>query len=288
MGRVEKLVVLGVLFVITVILVVSMNTRAPLDSMGGGGEDPLSILGDRDRRENPGQPSQPSQRWARPRETPASRAQDGPISPLAANSAGDPAETQINREGDLLASGEGVLPTPVEPRRVGIDASADSEAAVDGEGDGTVRGPALLESGVIPEDRDASLPATIPADWELVRLEGLRATPDESTLLYTCEKDLSFESLALYLYGDESKQDLLQRNNEGRRSLQAGTQVFVPVRDDAPVNLTEYVVVDGDSLWEIAKKVYGKGHRWEEIFDWNSDQLSSPEALREGMVLQIP
>ncbi len=52
---------------------------------------------------------------------------------------------------------------------------------------------------------------------------------------------------------------------------------------------TDYVVQRGDTLWVIAKKVYGKGSQWRRIYDANRDRLASPEAmLKLGMKLTIP
>lgn len=51
----------------------------------------------------------------------------------------------------------------------------------------------------------------------------------------------------------------------------------------------DYVVQKGDTLWVIAKKVYGKGSQWRRIYDANRDRLASPEAmLKLGMKLSIP
>lgn len=51
-----------------------------------------------------------------------------------------------------------------------------------------------------------------------------------------------------------------------------------------------YVVRRGDSLWSIAAKpeVYGKATRWRRIFDANRNQLSAPDRVKAGMILQIP
>jgi nucleoid-associated protein YgaU len=263
---VEKLVVLGVLFVITVILVVSMNTRSPIEA-----DDPsLAAL---DERPNP------SERWSEPRGTEAGgRSVQGNLGSATEQ------QTEQEWEGNLSASSGEESPSVDAPRRVGSGLPAE----VVGEEGVAAKGPALLDSAVVSNLRDPSLPAAIPADWDLVALEGLTATADEAVLLYTCDRDETFATLAQRLYGDSAKSELLQRNNEGRRSLRAGSQLFVPVRDDAPYTGSEYVVQDGDSLWEIAKQVYGKGHRWQEIFDSNSALLSTPNALRAGMVLRIP
>lgn len=50
----------------------------------------------------------------------------------------------------------------------------------------------------------------------------------------------------------------------------------------------EYKVEEGESLWTIAKKVYGDPTKWTVIYETNKDILSDPEQLRPGMVLKIP
>lgn len=65
--------------------------------------------------------------------------------------------------------------------------------------------------------------------------------------------------------------------------------VITPFDAGASAGSTEYVVQKGDTLWVIAKKVYGKGSQWHRIYDANRDRLSSPEAnLKLGMKLSIP
>ena len=44
----------------------------------------------------------------------------------------------------------------------------------------------------------------------------------------------------------------------------------------------------GESLWTIAKKIYGDPTRWTVIYENNRDILTDPEKLRPGMVLKIP
>lgn len=68
-----------------------------------------------------------------------------------------------------------------------------------------------------------------------------------------------------------------------------GIPVITAFDDMASAGSTEYVVQKGDTLWVIAKKVYGKGSQWHRIYDANRDRLASPEAnLKLGMKLAIP
>ena len=49
-----------------------------------------------------------------------------------------------------------------------------------------------------------------------------------------------------------------------------------------------YVVVSGDSLSKIAKRVYGNGNEWKRIFDANQDILKDPNKIFPGQKLKIP
>lgn len=48
----------------------------------------------------------------------------------------------------------------------------------------------------------------------------------------------------------------------------------------------EYVIRSGDTLWEIAKRVYGDPTRWREIAE--ASGIANPNRIRVGMVLKIP
>ncbi len=49
-----------------------------------------------------------------------------------------------------------------------------------------------------------------------------------------------------------------------------------------------YTVVEGDSLWAISMKLYGNPDRIDALYEANRDVMTSPGALRIGMVLQVP
>ena len=49
-----------------------------------------------------------------------------------------------------------------------------------------------------------------------------------------------------------------------------------------------HLVKEGESLWKIAKDELGNGGRWKEIFELNKDVLSSPEAVHKGQHLRLP
>lgn len=60
-------------------------------------------------------------------------------------------------------------------------------------------------------------------------------------------------------------------------------------RDDSSApELETYTVKNGDCLWNIAKQYLGNGSRYLEIYSLNRDQISNPNQIRAGQVLQMP
>jgi nucleoid-associated protein YgaU len=49
-----------------------------------------------------------------------------------------------------------------------------------------------------------------------------------------------------------------------------------------------YEVKKGDTLWKIAKEMYGDGSLYPEIFKANQDTLSDPDKIQVGQKLRIP
>ena len=47
-------------------------------------------------------------------------------------------------------------------------------------------------------------------------------------------------------------------------------------------------VQPGDTLWALAERHLGDGHRWSELFDLNRDQLVDPNVIEAGQVLRLP
>lgn len=67
--------------------------------------------------------------------------------------------------------------------------------------------------------------------------------------------------------------------------------VAQPSEKPAPKGLTEdgfYVVQKGDVLGTIAQRVYGSSKKWQKIFDANRDLLKDANSLKVGMKLRIP
>ncbi len=64
-----------------------------------------------------------------------------------------------------------------------------------------------------------------------------------------------------------------------------------PAADETPEIISgpsTYTVVSGDTLWDIALRVYGTGNRWNEIYEANAAKIKNPERIHVGQTLVLP
>jgi nucleoid-associated protein YgaU len=291
MGKVEKVIVLSVLFLIALILVVSLTVDDPLDK-------------------------------SRVVEAGATRGHaDTPAAPGAAapGIAGAPALVAS----DAPAGGQsapGLLSMPITPNPPANAPTANGQAA-----------PAPApEAGaaLVPSPPAATMPSGLPAGALLKSSEGLQDSILRDMKLYTWKEGDSYRLIAHKYYGDWNKYTVLRRSNEGRTDVQPGEQIFVPVFDSdpsvaaaptpapgtpkttkpspgskkatskgtapiaakagQPSGKKTHVVKEGESLWKIARAELGDGGRWQEIYELNKDVLPSEKAVHPGQTLRIP
>lgn len=254
MGKVEKIVVLGVALVVVVILVISTQGNLTTDQ----GETAAAERS--------------------PDVVHAGETQEG--APGGQESAALPAEDPLRAEGGESPG----APDETAPEGLsGVPSEGLSEALSESSGAAGVASSPDVPVYEVPED--------LPGDWDLVTLAGLSDHlygPDLK--VYTAAGNDTLTGIAARYYGDEAFVVALERNNEGVNELSAGQQILLPVvaRHILDEPRGEYEVQSGESLWKIAKKVYGAGHRWGEIYEANRQVLASPEALSPGIVLRIP
>lgn len=273
MGKVEKVIVLSVLFLIALILVVSLTVDAPLEKGkvvdAGALPPPSSTV-----------PFVPAPTTSVPAATTAVPATTTPSDTLVANAAG---RTEPTKSGllssNILAGDVPPTPTPVAPKEPVVTAPV------------SVATPAL------------------PPGALLKKLDGLTDSILPDIKLYTWKEGDSYKNIATTYYGNWQKMTVLKRSNEGRTDVQPGQTIFVPVFDtdataidrskgptaerlggSAPAAASGrvHIVTEGESLWKIAKKELGNGDRWKEIYELNRDVLAKPEAVHKGQRLRLP
>ena len=60
------------------------------------------------------------------------------------------------------------------------------------------------------------------------------------------------------------------------------------VESAVKVSQREYTIKSGDSLWKIAEKEMGSGHRWKYLYEVNKDRIANPKKLKVGRKIVIP
>lgn len=60
------------------------------------------------------------------------------------------------------------------------------------------------------------------------------------------------------------------------------------VESEIKVSTREYTIRKGDTLWKIAERELGKGHRWKYIYELNKDIIKNPNKLKAGKRILIP
>ncbi len=123
---------------------------------------------------------------------------------------------------------------------------------------------------------------------DLITRLSLEPSQDPGRMLYTVQPGDTFESIAACCYGESSRAIVVRRENEGLETPVAGTRIWIAVEDDGTAAERMYTVVEGDNLWNIAHKYYGKGGECKRIQAANQDVLGESNALSVGMQLRLP
>lgn len=79
----------------------------------------------------------------------------------------------------------------------------------------------------------------------------------------------------------------------GSNAKQLGEGKYIIEKEEgleSAVRVSEktYVVKKGDTLWKIAEKECGAGHRWKYIYELNKDKISNPNKITAGISIIIP
>jgi nucleoid-associated protein YgaU len=71
-------------------------------------------------------------------------------------------------------------------------------------------------------------------------------------------------------------------------NVQSGSSSTAPSVGTREESARTYVVVSGDSLSKIAKRVYGDAQEWRRIYDANRDAIQDPDLIHPGQTLRLP
>ena len=89
------------------------------------------------------------------------------------------------------------------------------------------------------------------------------------------------EEVMIPYAGDDS--ELIEKAGDDRILV-----IKEEVTGEILVDTREYTVQKGDTLWKIAAKELGSGHRWKYIYELNKKRIKNPDKLQAGMRLELP
>jgi nucleoid-associated protein YgaU len=264
MGKVEKLVVLTVLFLTAIVIAVTLRKS---DGKAEQGTDPLN-----------------SAEHALLAQTP------GGVQPQAGDGAGPAA---------LLSSNLGTNPTAQQPA-VNAPALSPAPAVVAPTSVGLVKNTAGLRPGLTAElmvydwksgDTWSSVAQSIYGD---ARYETqLRATnadvkqPKAGEPILVPTVELSGFDAPKSAGGALNANELAGPKADAGAGSSAGSKALVDASAPKGGGKT-HTVKAGDSLSSIAKQYYGSAAKWKVIADANKSTLKDPNKLKVGMKLSIP
>jgi len=186
----------------------------------------------------------------------------------------------------VWAPEEAVLAAEVDPLVEGVTLELDGMPEMSEMDLTTDPTPFVAPDDVTPAIGELPVPARPLGD--LITQQGLEASHDPGLMLYQVQAGDTFESIAACYYGEASRAIIVRSENEGLEELVAGTKIWVAVEDDGTLPGRMYTVVEGDNLWDIAHKAYGKGWLHEQIRVANQDALGESNRLSVGMKLRLP
>lgn len=121
--------------------------------------------------------------------------------------------------------------------------------------------------------------------------------------VYEVVKGDNLWKIAVKEYGDGYQWTKIAKSNnlENASVISVGQKIVLPKsqtndqvitkQDDSGKTISqgsEYKVVKGDNLWEIAVRAYGDGYKWTKIWQENKNKLANPNGLAIGMILNVP
>ena len=258
MGKLEKLVVLAVLFLVAVILGVSLNSDK---GVADATESPLSVA-----RGEPSGEKTPARKPRAARAAPENRStlrqpRNRPVGPAGALSA----TVQSGAPGDTAPPPARVQPEPAVPPAV--QAQPDPEVYI------------LTRVGLEPSlTEDLMLYTWRQGDSFEQLAMTYYGSPSKIHRLRKAnegrsERDILVGQSILVPVLPGTTAEPAAAGEEGQPGWSGGST---------------YTVRAGDVLGTISQTVYGTSQSWRKIYDANRDQLADPNHLQVGVVLRIP
>jgi nucleoid-associated protein YgaU len=280
MGKVEKVIVLSVLFLIALILVVSLTVDDPLDKshVVEAGTAPNSHIGGPASGQTPGS--------ADPKPAPEIARADGAAGTPAPAGASGLLNSQVQTGGIVDTA------TPTVPAVPPTTPPAGPNGLAPGALLKTLDG---LQDSILPEmklytwkegDSYRLIANKYYGDWNKYTV--LRRSNEGRTEVHPGEQVFVpvFDSDPV-VAAAPTPTPAPQPTVKGKKGAADSTAKKVASKP-TPSGKKVHVVKNGESLWKIAHMELGDGGRWKEIYALNKDVLPSESSVHVGQTLRIP
>lgn len=294
MGKVEKVIVLSVLFVIALILVVSLTLDDPLQKskvVDAGAPPAKPLVGENKGLPAPEKPASTPDAGTKVAAVPPTTGANGSTNPLLSMAVGTDAASSVHATSAIAQLPAGSILKTTE----GLEDSilADMKLYTWKEG-----------------DLYRSIADKYYGDWKKFYVlrrsnEGRNdVKPGEKIFVPIFDSDVSVNAPKIVTNeeprtkekhsksGEHSKPAaILPDAGDGKHAAdgKAGDSKHGAEIAKAPTGKKVHTVKEGETLWKIAKEELGNGSRWPEIFKLNADKLPNEKALlKKGTELRIP
>ncbi len=85
-------------------------------------------------------------------------------------------------------------------------------------------------------------------------------------------------------YPGQPKEEEAKPVEEGKYLIEKEEKIESEVK----VSTKTYTIQKGDTLWKIAQRELGGGHRWKYLYELNKDKIKDPNKLKAGITIVIP
>lgn len=130
-----------------------------------------------------------------------------------------------------------------------------------------------------------------------IQKEVITAPIGATIINYVVEPGDTLKKIAAKFYGSREFWTKIYADNAASISnpnrIYVGQVLYIhlvtnTVEPDENMTGDIYTVQPGDSLWKIAKKLYGKGTLYSKIYEANKDVISNPKKLQVGQKIVVP
>ncbi|MPM88019.1 hypothetical protein SDC9_135120 [bioreactor metagenome] len=193
---------------------------------------------------------------------------------------------QANEKYEILGLGQVVVPTGMELREYAFEAEFPHSPRSYGETPGQFEGP-YFYLNQFRAWREEKVPVRFIVQSDLSKDINIRVLIEELTITEKAgeegDKYVEFKLLEYKAFVKKSVTVITSSN--GTRIAKVSTATSTTKNPKAG---STYTVQSGDTLWAIAKKVYGDGAKYTDLYAANKDKVKNPNLVYTGQVLTVP